>query len=526
MEPNQKLESEPQPPRSTSSSPRIGIALSGGGFRATLFHLGVVCALRDCGLLKDVKLICSVSGGSILAAHLALHWDKYLTPEGFTEAADDVLKCIRTGLQNSIMVRWACVSSFVMPKLFGCGNPSKILQKKYDDLLYKEATFAKLQTAGPEIHILATSLTTGASCRFTRSHFEIMDGSNQPAPLESQKLSFAVASSSAFPLFFPPILVNDVIIGRDHKHFSHNHLLTDGGVFDNLAVVDLIQSARDCDLLIVSDASANFDYRTKRYSNVISISRNLRANEIIMHNLGNLNLLHHAPPNINLCRIAIEDELVRTDTNGAPLLNVQQAVRNLETHLNATPDAEIDAILRHAQALTWHALEKWKLCSQRHELWLPVDDQLSTMNKDNERSPGLWFKQLRRSLLIERMLSNWVLWSTVIIWVFLIVGSRFAYKTITREHGQPEKYVIHVKSSSGPVAEAKVDVSLENTVASPDSGYTDANGDFRFDWELMQQPPWAHFVVTKEGFQPSKETFVMTPEPQQHIVSLIPADTP
>jgi predicted acylesterase/phospholipase RssA len=51
---------------------RIGLALSGGGFRATLFHLGVIRFLSEVDLLKKVKLVSAVSGGSILAAHLIL----------------------------------------------------------------------------------------------------------------------------------------------------------------------------------------------------------------------------------------------------------------------------------------------------------------------------------------------------------------------------------------------------------------------------------------------------------------------
>jgi predicted acylesterase/phospholipase RssA len=46
--------------------PRLGLALSGGGLRATLYHLGVVRFLRDAGLLRDVTHMVSVSGGSIL----------------------------------------------------------------------------------------------------------------------------------------------------------------------------------------------------------------------------------------------------------------------------------------------------------------------------------------------------------------------------------------------------------------------------------------------------------------------------
>ena len=62
---------------------RIGLALSGGGFRATLYHLGVVRFLRDSDLLSRVTHITSVSGGSVIAAHLVMNWDRYCgTAEG------------------------------------------------------------------------------------------------------------------------------------------------------------------------------------------------------------------------------------------------------------------------------------------------------------------------------------------------------------------------------------------------------------------------------------------------------------
>src|SRR5689334_3429624 len=56
---------------------RIGLCLSGGGFRATLFHLGVVRYLRDAGLLTNVAHICAVSGGSIAATHVVRKWASY-----------------------------------------------------------------------------------------------------------------------------------------------------------------------------------------------------------------------------------------------------------------------------------------------------------------------------------------------------------------------------------------------------------------------------------------------------------------
>src|SRR5713226_2319013 len=75
---------EPQPPASpvrliptdTSNPPRPGIALclSGGGYRAMLFHVGALWRLNEVGLLKDAKRISAVSGGSITAGYLAVAW--------------------------------------------------------------------------------------------------------------------------------------------------------------------------------------------------------------------------------------------------------------------------------------------------------------------------------------------------------------------------------------------------------------------------------------------------------------------
>ena len=51
----------------------IGLCLSGGGYRALLFHLGALRRLNELGLLAKLKTISAVSGGSIIAAHLAIN---------------------------------------------------------------------------------------------------------------------------------------------------------------------------------------------------------------------------------------------------------------------------------------------------------------------------------------------------------------------------------------------------------------------------------------------------------------------
>src|SRR5262245_55974829 len=86
---------------------KIGLALSGGGFRASLYHLGLIRFLRDAGLLPQVSHITSVSGGSILAAHLVLNWDRYNgSPTDFEVAADDLLSFVRLDVRNRIVRRF------------------------------------------------------------------------------------------------------------------------------------------------------------------------------------------------------------------------------------------------------------------------------------------------------------------------------------------------------------------------------------------------------------------------------------
>ena len=76
----------------SSSSRKIGLALSGGGFRASLYHLGLLRFLRDAGILSQVTHITSVSGGSIMAAHLALNWARYTGGANeFDAAASELL---------------------------------------------------------------------------------------------------------------------------------------------------------------------------------------------------------------------------------------------------------------------------------------------------------------------------------------------------------------------------------------------------------------------------------------------------
>jgi predicted acylesterase/phospholipase RssA len=52
----------------------IALCLSGGGYRAMIFHLGALIRLNEIALLAKLNRVSSVSGGSITAAQLGLKW--------------------------------------------------------------------------------------------------------------------------------------------------------------------------------------------------------------------------------------------------------------------------------------------------------------------------------------------------------------------------------------------------------------------------------------------------------------------
>src|SRR5436190_4190633 len=63
-----------EPEHAGGPEPGIALCLSGGGYRAMVFHLGALLRLNEAGLLPKIKRVSSVSGGSITAGMLALRW--------------------------------------------------------------------------------------------------------------------------------------------------------------------------------------------------------------------------------------------------------------------------------------------------------------------------------------------------------------------------------------------------------------------------------------------------------------------
>jgi predicted acylesterase/phospholipase RssA len=54
----------------------VGLCLSGGGYRAMIYHVGALIRLNELGFLPKLREVASVSGGSITAGMLAVAWPK------------------------------------------------------------------------------------------------------------------------------------------------------------------------------------------------------------------------------------------------------------------------------------------------------------------------------------------------------------------------------------------------------------------------------------------------------------------
>src|SRR5262249_6263983 len=92
---------------------KIGLALSGGGFRASLFHIGVLARLAELDVLRGVEVLSCVSGGSIIGAHYYLEVrkllqtksDKDITKEDYIDIVAKVRKDFLDGVQRNIRTR-------------------------------------------------------------------------------------------------------------------------------------------------------------------------------------------------------------------------------------------------------------------------------------------------------------------------------------------------------------------------------------------------------------------------------------
>jgi predicted acylesterase/phospholipase RssA len=289
---------------------KVGLALSGGGFRASLFHIGVLAKLADMQVLNRIEAISCVSGGSIIGAQYFLELcrlykvnrksDQEITPGDYFEIVrnlereflEGVQKNIRTRVISNLFLNIRMIFSSYYSRTMRVGElyEKHIFSRVKDRADHKPRWLDELKitpvdepaTFNPRIDnwkrvnkipimiLNATTLNTGHVWQFTASYMGEPPGSinteidagyrlrrmyyseapssyrNQDKAARRIRLGYAVAASSCVPGMFEPLSLPELYPDKTVQ-------LVDGGVFDNQGIASLLE--QDCSVLLVSDAS-------------------------------------------------------------------------------------------------------------------------------------------------------------------------------------------------------------------------------------------------------------------------------
>jgi predicted acylesterase/phospholipase RssA len=410
---------------------RFGLALSGGGLRATLFHLGVVRLLYETRLLPRVKFISGVSGGTILAMHLGLHWDRYCgNQDEFESVAKEILDFCQIDMRNRILRRWLFGWATIFPRLLLGWSRVRLLVATYERL-FRNTTLNDLRLPAkiprPRIIAQSVSLSTGAPCGFGRSGFMWYEPDDNDFLHEREiakktphlPIALAVAASSAFPPMFPPVRITARMLHVGVNEFPNPQYLTDGGVYDNLGIerpLWYFEQKKELDAFIISNAGGMFEWGLGTY--LLSLPRNVRATDILMKRVGDLiyQRLDDRQQH-EFVRLSIGDT---TDSLAERTLPpaVQRRVGRIRTDLDAFNKIEIDSLIRHGHAVARKELvaRGWIAAATPHCDWFPVGP---TQAGANEWAESLQ-KSSRRSAMKLFSMVDWPIWAAAV--VAILVG--------------------------------------------------------------------------------------------------------
>jgi NTE family protein len=282
------MEAEPEGVR------KLGLALSGGGFRSAFFHLGVLAQLATLGLLRTVSVISTVSGGSIVGALYYAHVKRRFEDPAqeppddaaFCDIVRDVERELLDGVRKNVRVKTLAnyvkivkmsrldysrtdrLGELLSDTFFGSvlgGTPPARMK----DLAIAPAHPS--EWGPPELIMNATTLNTGHSWRFevtTMGEPPLIEDMDRDVDRNLRllrpssyaemgdhagaiPLGIAVGASAAVPGMFFPLSISKLY--PDDIRVQ----LVDGGVHDNQGVGALIE--RECTHFIVSDAGGQLD---------------------------------------------------------------------------------------------------------------------------------------------------------------------------------------------------------------------------------------------------------------------------
>ena len=311
------------------NSKRIGLSLSGGGYRAAAFHLGTLNKLHQMGVLQKVDVLSTISGGSITGAAWCLHQSDY--PSFHEKMVTDLQSVniisyifrswifIRTVLWAILCLGGAIFLSFtsyawlIFPLLFlfffillkqqfKLFPVSAVVEKVYNSF-YQHKTLQQLKPL-PILAIGSSNLHSGRP--FTFSQSKMSDSTyvfrkeyDPPIKFKHEKfpVARAVMASSCVPFAFTPVYIDEEFYENPEDFKRIKPVLVDGGVYDNQGIQKLTQpgSSYECDIIITSDAGGNF-IADKKYPNTISLL--VRTVDLFMYRIKTSQMIQNIYRNV------------------------------------------------------------------------------------------------------------------------------------------------------------------------------------------------------------------------------------
>jgi NTE family protein len=398
----------------------IALCLSGGGFRASIFHLGVLRRLDELGVLSQIRTICSVSGGSITSAHLAARlvavfrdrpipyvgpifsdWEKQIGQPFHAFVHRD----IRTGPILARLLPW----NWLKPT-----TSARRLTRKYRTYL-TDLPIGALPDK-PRFIFCATDMVFGVSWIFERRRMgDWMAGYAVPPP--DWPLASAVAASSCFPPIFSPLP-----LGLPARAFRHGRAaaskellarlsLTDGGVYDNLGLEPVW---KDHEVVLVSDGGGklSFDWRRDFVGEVMRYPAIIQNQAIALRRRWLIANLETATFQGTYWGIGSSPSLYALDSPGYTSDFAARTIAGVRTDLDSFTIPEVAVLENHGYLLADAALRR-RLPILRPQSATPLtipnpewmDERKAVAAMEDSGKRVSWKRLIKQNRLVSRMMN-------------------------------------------------------------------------------------------------------------------------
>jgi NTE family protein len=314
---------------------RLGLALSGGGYRAAAFHLGTLNKLHELGILKEVDVLSTISGGSITGTSFCLEGQFDYFP--FQERMKRVLTTnsiigyvlrsrefllpallilaiilLIIGLQFTefpflSLVLFSALVWVLLKYQFNILPISRVIERAYDTYFYSGRTLPDLPPR-PLMAVGSSNLQTGRPFTFSQNHMGDSGYEALPDPIlfhtNGFPISRAVAASSCVPFAFTPVVIAKQFFVDASNYTLISPKLIDGGVYDNQGIQKLTQlkSRYACNTIIISDAGSKMVF-DKSYYNTVSLL--LRTVDLFMNRIKNVQMAANLFQNVQVRSVPI-----------------------------------------------------------------------------------------------------------------------------------------------------------------------------------------------------------------------------